>query len=130
MSRSKLIGLCGAAALLLPAGMARAQGDHPLYLPTRDVAVTYNIDNQGAGPAKQAHMYYSAKTNRLRLETPNRHGYVIVDRIAKTMTVVMGRQHLYFQTPLDPQMAGGFILSADMKFVRGPNQTIAGQRCT
>ncbi len=129
MSRTKIFALCGVAALL-PAGMAWAQQDHPLYLPTRDVAVTYTIDHHGPGAAKQAHMYFSARTNRLRLETPNRRGFLIIDRTAKTMTVVMGEQHVYFQMPLNAEMATGFILNGDMKFVRGASETIAGQPCT
>ena len=129
MSRSTIIGLCGLAALF-SAGAARAD-EHPAYLPTRDVAVTYSLDRQNPGAApKQAHMYYSAGADKLRLETPNQRGFVIIDRGAKTMTVVMAPQHIYFQTPLDPEMAAGFILNADMKFVRGSSETIAGQRCT
>jgi hypothetical protein len=129
MTRTKLVALCGLAALLAP-GMARAQADHPLYLPTRDVAVTYTLDHEGPGAPKQAHMYFSAGTNRLRLERPNQRGFLIIDRAAKIMTVVMGPQHLYFQMPLDPEMASGFILNGDMKFVRGGSETIAGQNCT
>lgn len=129
MTRNTIIGLCGVAALL-SAGAAKAEGEHPLYLPTRDVAVTYNLDRQTAGAPKQAHMYYSASADKLRLETPTQRGFVIIDRVAKTMTVVMAPQHIYFQTPLDPEMAAGFILNADMKFVRGKAETIAGQHCT
>jgi hypothetical protein len=128
MSRSTIIGLCGLAALV-SAGAARAD-EHPAYLPTRDVAVTYNLDRENPGAPKQAHMYYSAGTDRLRLETPGQKEIVIFDRGAKTTTVVMVREHIYFQTPLDPEMAAGFILNADMKFARGGTETIAGQRCT
>lgn len=129
MSRTTIIGLCGLTALL--AAGAAAADEHPPYLPTRDVAVTYSLDRQNPGAApKQAHMYYSAGSDKLRLETPNQRGFVIIDRPAKTMTVVMAPQHIYFQTPLDPEMAVGFILNADMKFVRGSNETIAGHPCT
>lgn len=130
MSRCKYIGLCGAVALLVPAGMAWAQGDHPLYLPTRDVAVTYNLDSHGQGAAKQAHLYYSASTDRLRLDRPNLRGFVIIDRKAKTMTVVLGEPHVYFVQPLGREFQSGFILSGDMQFVRGANESIAGQTCT
>ena len=129
MLRTKLLALCGLAALL-PAGTAFAEVNHPLYIPTRDVAVTYTLDHEGPGAPKQAHLYYSASTNRLRLERPGMKGFVIIDRAAKTMTVVLGPTHIYFQMPLDPQLGGGFILNSDMKFVREGSGKIAGQPCT
>jgi hypothetical protein len=134
MPRSAIIGLCSLAGGLcagvgaLPAGAAP---EHPPYLPTRDVAVTYNIDHEGAGTAKQAHMYFSASANKLRLESPAQKGFVLIDRAAKVMTVVMAPQHIYFESPLDPEMeGGGFILNQQMKFARGASETIAGQTCT
>src|SRR5260370_6810404 len=127
MSRSTIIGLCGLAALF-SAGAARAD-EHPAYLPTRDVAVTYNLDRQNPAAPKQAHMYYSAGSDRLRLETPGQKEIVIFDRGAKTTTVVMVREHIYFQTPLDPEMAAGFILNAGLKFPPGRTGTIARQPC-
>lgn len=129
MSRSTIIGLGGLAAVIA-AGAAGADEPHPPYLPTRDVAVTYVLDHSGPGPAKQAHMYYSAADEKLRLEAPNQRGFVIIDRVARTMTVVLQAEHLYVQTPLDPAMASGFVLDGEMRFSRGGSQTIAGQHCT
>ena len=128
MAKSAIIGFCGLAGLL--AAGAAAQGDHPRYLPSHDVAVTYSVDRQSSGAPKQAHMWYSAGTDRLRLETPNQKGFVLIDRVAKTMTVVMAPQRIYFQTPLDPDMAVGFLLNGQMKFARAGTQTIAGHGCT
>jgi uncharacterized protein DUF4412 len=129
MSRCALIGICGLAGAL-GAAPASAEPEHPLYVPTRDVAVTYNLDHAGAGSPKQAHLYYSSDTNRLRLETPATKGFVLIDRAAKVMTVVMAPQHIYFDTPLDPEMAAGFLLNERMKFARGGSETIAGLQCT
>jgi len=119
MSRSAIIGLCGLAAVV-GAGPATAEPEHPRYLPTRDVAVTYNLDHEGPGAPKQAHMYYSANTNRLRLESPATKGFVLIDRTAKVMTVVMSPQHIYFEMPLDPEMAAGFILNEHSKVEEPP----------
>lgn len=129
MLRTKLLAVCGLAALL-PAGTAFAQPAHPAYLPTRDVAVTYTLDHDGPGAPKQAHLYYSASTNRLRLERPGMKGFVIIDRAAKIMTVVLGPDHIYFQMPLSPELASGFILSGNMTYSRKGQSSIAGLNCT
>ncbi|MBV9756475.1 MAG: hypothetical protein JO047_05420 [Alphaproteobacteria bacterium] len=122
----------GCLAALVGAGAAAAQQQqqHPPYLPTRDVAVTYEMDHQGAGPAKQARVSFSASSGRLRLDLPSQKRFFIFDQAAKTTTVVMVREHIYLQMPLQPEMAGGFVLNADMKYARGNPETIAGQHCT
>jgi hypothetical protein len=130
MSRCTTIGLCGTAMLVASVAAAPADQDRPLLLPTRDVAVTYALDHQGPGAAKQAHVYYSASTNRLRLENPGEKQVIIFDRAAKMTTMVMLRQHVYFQMPIDPEIELGFMLTPDMKFERAGSETIAGHRCT
>lgn len=129
MSRATVITLSGLATLIA-GGAALAQDDRPLLLPTRDVAVTYALDHQGPGAPKQAHVYYSASTNKLRLENPGEKQVIIFDRAGKTTTMVMTRQHIYFQMPIDPEMELGFMLTPDMKFARAGSETIAGHRCT
>ena len=128
MLRATIIGLCGIA--ILGASGAAAQEDRPLLLPTHDVAVTYALDHAGPGMPKQAHVYYSASTGKLRLESPGEKQIIIFDRAARTTTMVMMRQRIYFQMPIDPEMELGFMLSPDMKFARGGSETIAGHRCT
>jgi hypothetical protein len=128
-STATVIGL-GCLAALVCTGAAAADPQHPLYLPTRDVAVTYQLDHQGAGPAKQARISFSAASGKLRLDMPGQRRFFIFDETAKTATVVMVREQIYLQVPLQPDMAGGFVLNGDMKFARGDGETIAGQHCT
>lgn len=127
MSRSIIVGLVGFAALLC-AGAAWAEDQHPLYRPTRDVAVSYTLDHEGPGAPKQAHLYYSAASGKLRFEDQKQ--VFILDWPGKTSTMVMLREHIYMQMPLDPETALGFLLNGDMKFARGNSEAIAGQRCT
>jgi hypothetical protein len=129
MTRGTIIGLCG-IAMLGASGAAQAEQERPLLLPTRDVAVTYALDHQGPGAPKQAHVYYSATANKLRLENPGEKQVIIFDRAARTTTMVMTRQHIYFQMPIDPEMELGFMLTPDMRFERAGSETIAGHRCT
>lgn len=126
---SKIAGLGGLAALL-SVGATAADQQHPLYLPTRDVAVTYALDHQGPGPIRQAQIFYSASAGKLRLETPGPKRIYIIDRPGKTTTVLMPREHVYVELPLDPNFGAGFLLNKDMSFVRGDSETIAGQKCT
>ena len=128
-STATVIGV-GCLAALVCAGSAVAEPQHPQYLPTRDVAVTYEIDHQGPGPAKQARISFSASTGRLRLDLPSQKRFFIFDQTAKIATVVMVREQIYMQMPLQPDMAGGFMLNGDMKYARGNAETIAGQHCT
>lgn len=127
MSATRIIGIGGLAALLC-AGSAIAEEQHPPYRPTRDVAVTYTLDHEGPGAPKQAHLYYSAASGKLRFEDQKQ--VFVLDWPGKTTTVVMLREHIYLQTPFDPETAMGFLLNGDMKFARGNSETIAGQRCT
>ena len=129
MVRGTVVGLCG-IAMLAASGAARAEQDRPLLLPTHDVAVTYALDHQGPGAPKQAHVYYSAGANKLRLENPGEKQIIIFDRAARTTTMLMMRQHIYFQLPIDPETELGFMLTPDMKFERAGSETIAGHRCT
>lgn len=130
MSSTRTVIGIGCLAAFVAVGPAVADQQHPPYLPTRDVAVTYDLDHQGAGPAKQARISFSAATGKLRLDLPSQKRFFIFDQPGKTATVVMVREHIYLQLPLQPDMAGGFVLNGDMKFARGNAETIAGQHCT
>jgi hypothetical protein len=111
-------------------GRALAE-DKPLYVPLRDVNVTYRlIGGQPASPAKEAHLYYSAALNKLRLDEPSQKGYAVIDRGAQQMFVVMAQEHSFVQMPFDPAMARGFILNDDMSFSHAGSDTVAGLPCT
>ncbi len=119
-----LMGLLGAIT------MAQAADDHPPYLPSKDVSVVYSLERKMPGGPTEAHMYYQAATSRMRLDAPGQQGYVIIDRAKGRMMIVMTNQHLFMETPLNVDMASGFLLNDQMKFQRLGPETVAGQSCT
>jgi len=120
-------------ASLAWSGAAAAQ-EKPLYLPVRDVTVTYRlISGQGGsqpGRGREAHLFYSAALNKLRLEQPSQKGYAVIDRGSQQMFLVLEDQHSFVEMPFDPGMAGGFILNDQMSFSRAGTDTVAGLACT
>jgi hypothetical protein len=140
---TSLLGLAaiGAAALVAPARAQPAPGqDHPPFLPTRDVAVTYRLSGGpggggpgGGGPGgggQETRMYYSATAGKLRIDTPNGAGYTVLDRNAGQQTMVMTQQRAYATMPLPPGAADGFILNDTMAYRPEGQRTIDGLTCT
>lgn len=126
MSRPVSIGL--AALLTGLAGAALAE-DHPPLLPTRDVAVTYNVTARQASGPHEAHLFYSAATQKIRMEA-GRQGYAIFDQAAHRLTMVMPQQQICMVSPISPSMSPGVLLNDRMHFVRKGTDTVAGQPCT
>jgi len=126
IGRFAILGLGLGLALNMP---ARAD-EHPVYMPTKDVAVVYALTRAAPGAPTEAHMYYSAASSRMRLDAPGQRGYVIIDRAKNQMMLVMSDQHLFMETPLNADMASGFLLNDQMKFKRLGTDKVAGQSCT
>ena len=110
------------------AGGARAQ-EHPIYLPTRDVAVTYQLTGGPGGPPMQTHLFFSAAANKLRIDTPGGAGYTVLDRAGGQRLLVMNQEQAYSAIPLDPSMADGFVLNSHMSYTRAGTDTVAGVPC-
>lgn len=126
MRKLALLGVCGLAALARPA----AAQDHPPYMPTRDVAVTYRIARVNQTGLREARLYFSASADKERLEQDPTQSYAIIDPVAKRMTLVMVPRHAYLEVPYDIETAPGFVLSGRMSFTRIGSETIAGLPCT
>ena len=123
-----------AAALSGVTGSVAMAQEKPLYLPARDVAVTYRLVNEGpgAGPnnGREAHLYYSAALGRLRLDQPSQGGYLVVDLKAKQAVLVMKGMHAWTTVPFDPAMLEGVMLNDRMQFTRTSSDQVAGLPCT
>jgi hypothetical protein len=117
--------------LLLPALPAAAE-DRPLFLPTRDVAVTYRV-TAGQAAGHELRMAWLVAERKLRVETPGVPGWSVVDQQAQRMLVVLEQQRAVLEVPARGG-PGGFTLPteppASARFTRGGSATIAGQRCT
>jgi|BEDMetMinimDraft_2_1075160.scaffolds.fasta_scaffold04693_2 hypothetical protein len=118
------------SALTLLAAAPALADDHPPFMPSRDVSVTYALSNTRPDAPKEAHMYYSARAGKMRLEAAGQPGYVIIDRANGRMILVMSSQHLYTEMPIKTDLASGFLLNDQMKFRRVGKDTIAGVPCT
>jgi hypothetical protein len=124
-----LIAFTAAAAMLTVSAAAQAQ-DHPVFLPTRDVAVTYQLSGGGGEPMQTTHMYYSAEANKLRIDTPGNAGFTILDRNAGQRIMVMNQEQSFAAVPLDPGTETGFILNSHMTYRREGTGSVAGITCT
>lgn len=114
---------------LLAAAPALAD-DHPPFMPSKDVSVVYSVSNASPNAPKEAHMYYSASTGKMRIEPVGQPGYVILDQPHGRVLLVESNQHLYMEMPIPTDLASGFLLNENMKFRKLGSDTIAGLPCT
>lgn len=125
-----LRALLALSTLSLLAAAPALADDHPPFMPTRDVSVTYSLSNTRPGAPREARMSYLASAGKMRLEAAGQPGYVIIDRPNGRMILVMSNQHLYTEMPIKSDLASGFLLNDQMKFRRVGSDTIAGIPCT
>ena len=129
MVRNSLLTAAVIAAMATPA----LAEDHPLFRPTRDVAVEYRSSGMARGPngnpAETVTMRFSSKASRIRMEGANGRGYAIVDTGAGRMTMVMPEKQMYMELPADPGMVAMFH-GANASFLKTGTATVAGIGCT
>ncbi len=123
-------GLLVAVVVMAHYSVAAPAADHPAYLPTRDVAITYRLSSDKPGVPKVASVFFSASSQKLRLDDPSLGGYAVIDRAERKMMVVMTKQRSFSWLPFDEKMADGFILNDSMTFKRTGTDVVAGLRCT
>jgi hypothetical protein len=128
-TRLGLLLAAGAAALSAPA-LAQGTGDHPVFLPTRDVAVTYQLSSGQGGQSQQTHLYFSQAANKLRIDTPGNAGYTVLDRTTHQRIMVMNQEREWAAVPLEPGTEDGFILNSQMTYRREGQGQVAGVSCT
>ncbi len=118
-----------ALALLvgLVPGLASAQ-EHPPLTPTREATVLYRAQ----GPRDQAAISVRVHVSggRLRVEPASLPGYVIVDRGADRVLMVMRQPHAYFETSAQSGLARDLLPSERMRFTRKGTERVAGLSCT
>lgn len=127
-----------AAALMaapLAALPATANADAPSRIqPTRDVTVTYRVLSDTTTPAgmprpTSLRISFAAGGTRVRVEPGNGPMYLLLDRSAQRLTIVMPPQHSLMDLPYDPSRDPQ-RLAADARFTRRGEATVAGLRCT
>ena len=121
MKRSSIVLI---ACLL---GAAPALADEPVLLPTHDVDVTYRA--AGAQPVEQR-VRWDAATQTMRIDPPTSGVFVIIDYLARRMTVVNETEKSVVEMPAPASMAnvlGGKIAG---EFVRQGEAKVDGLGCT
>jgi hypothetical protein len=119
------------AALALLAGVApglAAADEHPPLAAARDATVLYRAQ----GPRDQAatSVCVHVSGGKLRVEPASLPGYVIVDRGADRVLMVMRQPHVYFETPARSDLVRDFLPSERMRFARKGSERVAGLSCT
>ncbi len=124
-------GIALAALLCAAPGLAMAQ-DHPIYLPTRDVTVTYSFSGTGrtAHQPGTLRIAIAAGGTRARIEPDAMPGYMILDRAHNQMMMVLAPQHMYMEMPGAMNRADEYLLNDKMRFARKGSDTVIGYRCT
>ncbi len=128
-------------AVALVGGSVSAQAaEHPPFAPTRDVVVAYQVQASqlptgplGDGDAKGEHsirMSYSAASGRVRIEQASMPGYMLIDRMAGRITMVVEPLQSFMDMPFDARAGAGLLLNDKMKFVRRGADKVAGMACT
>jgi hypothetical protein len=89
------LSLAAAAPSLLLAAPASAA---PLFLPDRDVAVTYQLAAPGRAP-QEYRLQYNAAAGLARIETPAQGIFVLADLPAGQAQIVVPFLHAFVQAP-------------------------------
>jgi hypothetical protein len=123
---------CRIALLAGLAALPAAAQERPLFIPTRDVAVTYRIiTGQNAG--QEMRMAWLIAAQKLRVDLPGGMGWSVVDQRSQRVQVVIEQQKLVMEMPAQGG-PGGFAIPAEplasARFTRGGSATVAGLPCT
>jgi hypothetical protein len=123
--RRVLMPLLAVAVWAMP-----ASADQPLLRPRHDVDVTYRAVAQG-GRELQQRVRWLAAAQTMRIDPPSPGLHVIIDYVARRMSVVRDatRSVVEMAAPDNPAgMADGGKPASG--FVRAGEATVAGQACT
>jgi hypothetical protein len=134
-----MIGRLSILAVSLTASftaMARAQ-DHPVLMPTRDVAVIYRLPGDSTGnSAQKMQATFAEGSNKVRYDffrfTEAKYPFYswIYDRVAERLTVLMPESRQFELQPYPSGPTPGGFLSSDMGFKKQQVTAVAGQPCT
>jgi hypothetical protein len=123
-------------AVAVSVAAARAQ-DKPLFAPTRDVTVQYNLtgaDQQNG--AEKLQVAYADGGQRVRMdyfrypEAKNPFGSLIYDGKARQVLMILPEEYTYIVRDAGKVANPSKLLDANMEFKRQGTDTVAGVNCT
>ena len=130
--------LVGGLVLVAPSAIAHAQastngaagsGDHPLYMPSRDVTVIYDVEPEGAPSPQRVKVLFAGNGRLMRIDAPDGQGSTIMDRDRQVMQIVIGPAKVYMDVPESQQQRSPFLLDPAMQYTATGTATVAGLPC-
>jgi hypothetical protein len=119
-----------AALALCLAWASPARADQPLLRPSRDVDVTYRATAPPDGSAIEQRVRWLAAAQVMRIDPPSPGLHVIIDYVARRMSVVRDGIRSVVEMAAPDNPAGVIGGQAPVSFVRRGQATVAGQTCT
>jgi hypothetical protein len=107
-----------------------ALADQPLLRPSRDVDVTYRAAAPQAGGEIGQRVRWLAASQTARIDPPSAGLHVIIDYVARRMSVVRDATRSVVEMAAPDNLDGMTGGAAASGFVRGGTATVAGQTCT
>jgi len=123
MRRTAALALCLAWA---SPGFA----EQPLLRPSRDVDVTYHAAAPQGGKEIEQRVRWLAASQLMRIDPPSPELHVIIDYVARRMSVVRDGTRSVVEMAAPDSIAGVTGGEAATAFVRHGAATVAGQACT
>ena len=117
------LALCATAA-------SPAAAEQPLLRPNRDVDVTYRATASPGGEAIEQRVRWLAAAQTMRIDPPAPGLHVIIDYVARRMSVVREATHSVVEMATPDNMAGMVGGTASQSFVRRDEAMVAGHACT
>ena len=121
--------LLAAPLLAVPAGTAAANASAPPAMPTLDATVRYHVVPAGGAP-EDVTVSFGGDGRLLRIDGPPGQGATILDRDARTITVVVPDPHVFMVVPTKGPIIDPFMLGPGMAYTpTGTREKIAGAVC-
>jgi hypothetical protein len=120
-------------ALSLVAAASGAPADQPLLRPSRDVDVTYRATGGGGAQGErrlEQRVRWLVAAQRMRIDPPNTGLFVIIDYLARRMSVVREVNRSVIEMAASEAEAGMTGNLPAGLYVRRGVDTVAGQACT
>jgi hypothetical protein len=124
----------GPAALSLglvwAAWAVAASADRPLLLPSRDVEITYRANAPRGGQPVEQRVRWLAAAQTMRIDLPSPGLHVIIDYIARRMSVISDETRSVIEMAAPDSMAAMTGAKLTTSYTRRGEAAVAGHTCT
>jgi hypothetical protein len=118
--------VCALAIMAVPMA-ARAQ-DYPSIEPSRDAAVTYDVDSTATG-AMRIEAFADPALQTLRLQLAGGTDFLLLDRATERVMLVSPDKGLVFVVPANGMLHRRLGPDSGLRFARAGHRIIAGVAC-